>query len=421
MKGIFKITSIMISATLILTACAKNIEENPSIKNKVDIDVVYHKLKDIKPSDIVEIKADTVLTENSAIVDGGILNLSVKEKNSDGKMNSVIYMTKLDLKGEKVFEKELGKDTIYTLLAADKGFAIYTEKNIAYYDVNGSEVWKYDFPEGFRPVKGTALSDGFVVAGQKVETSNISVIKLNFNGEKIAEKEYAGDGNDTVFGIYPFNEGIILFGNSKSKTGIYKDISESDFFAYADKNLEVKWVYSAGAGISIPGEAFYAHEGNIYTAAVKYEKDIANWVLIKVNDKGEEVWRSQFEANIRPVDINSFNDGLIVAARKSYTDGYLYSIDNEGNMSKLCEGPEYLADKIYRTNDGGFITTASRIIKTVNQPVYISAIWYDTENVVTKYDSNLKTLWRKTYDRVKDDRGTDVILPLADSRLVVSK
>ena len=99
--------------------------------------------------------------------------------------------------------------------------------------------------------------------------------------------------------------------------------------------------------------------------------------------------------------------------------GRLILISKDGEILKEADSDVF--GKITPTSDGGFIIVSERAVRSVPQPVYVSALWTDNETVATKFSEDFEILWRKTYDSVKGRTGTDTVTAKKDGSLMIKK
>lgn len=316
-----------------------------------------------------------------------------------------------DINSEKVVEHVLQDNQIIvngTICSKNQGYASVLEQN----------------PEAIRLVD----EKGNYIVVERVEQnggySDIGIIKYDSNGRRLKKQIYGGSDFDWCNAAkYNSKIGIVISGISQSKDGSFSNNGPSPFVACIDpETLAIKWI----SPVHIANDVYYVSDEAVYIVRNEDEKyngkNELKLSIIKLDADGNKIW-STGPLSQWINGITELKDGRVIVNQKFKEDqilkksGAINCYSKEGEKLLTFDADCY--GEIEATNDGGFIITSVRNIKTIPQPIYISSIWYDTETVVTKYDKNYKIEWRKTYDRFKDARELDKVVPLSDGSVVL--
>lgn len=320
------------------------------------------------------------------------------------------YVPLENINSDKITEKELEKNQI-----ENKG--IIFEKTSGYEKVINNQ----NFTAIFKDETGNYITVG--ETEQNGGYSDICIIKYDKDGNEIKRQIYGGKDFDMPYSAkYNKKMGIAITGISQSNDGDFAGIGNKPFVALIDADsLKIKWI----SDVQIADYVCCITDDSVYV--VRDEKNSQNTnetkklSVVKLDCDGKKVWQTEpLEQWI--TSIAELKDGNIIVVQKFVDEtgetGTMTCYDKNGKeISKIkadCYG------EITPTDDGGFISLSIRNIKTVPQPAYISAIWFDTETVVTKYDNNYKIEWRKTYDSIKDDVGEENIIPQPEGSIIIS-
>jgi hypothetical protein len=261
----------------------------------------------------------------------------------------------------------------------------------------------------------TATGDGY---------SDILIVKYDRDGNEINRRSYGGSDFDMVSAAkYNPKMGIVITGISQSPDG---DFAHDHNVPYAqpfvacidDDTLEVKWysiVQIADSVYCVTDDAVFVvrNEGKSYNGQGSLELSV-----VKLDSNGEKVWcTAPLKQTI--ACIAELEAGRIIVVQQFFDmngGGAIICYDKDGQ--KLSEIEADCFGDVTPTDDGGFIIASVRNIKTIPQPAFVSAIWMDTETVLTKYDKSYKVEWRKTYDDVKDALGSDNVMPQSDGSVI---
>lgn len=305
--------------------------------------------------------------------DGGYIltgKIEFKEKNDFN-----IFVFKLNKNGDKEWEKNFGgidndeanyilnlSDGNYIILGVTKSFNkgssdIYVLK----IDKNGNKIWEKNFgsekEEGGLVIYETE-DKGFIIGGyiysDEKRGNDFYILKLNKDGEKEWEKIFGGMDNDYVTYIQQTKEGGYIFiGNSK-----INELKNSDIY----------------------------------------------FNIFKLDKTGEKEWEKNYYGKGKDDMIfikQIVNVGYIaIGNTTSYSGGdydfYIIKLDNEGEkkLEKIYGGiSDDIVKSVEQTKDGGFILAGyTRSFEEGGANFYI-----------VKLDKNLEKEWEKTFGNKGDD------------------
>lgn len=306
---------------------------------------------------------------------------------------SVDYVPLPDINPEKVREKCLAADQRavngYIFTAAD-GY---------------EKLLKYQ-----QPLKLAMDGDGnYIVTQRRGQKEEDWLIKCNPVGDVIIEQSGDSQGWEEIDQLQYHQEmGIVIGGRQTDGRSFLACLNQ--------ENLTPRWIYSVWGVV----DAFYT-TGQAVVAALENSAE-QKIRVIKLNSEGQELWCSEVPGRWPEVSVTELLDGRVIAMRNNRGEkgGAVMDSYAVADGAKTAEIPMDYYGELTPTDDGGFILAGYRPIKTVPQPVMISAIWFDYETVAAKYDKDFKLEWRKTYDSLKDTIGRDIIIPQPDGSVILT-
>lgn len=300
------------------------------------------------------------ITKEGGFILGGS-SQTLKEKGKDnadkfqnGYGNMDFWIIKLDPTGKEEWQLTLGgigNDQLQCIQQTpDGGYIIGGSSDSApYYDENGKllgnkvspsygsndywvikltsvgEVeWEKSFGGKFSDQLNSIVitEDGYLIGGtsnsvvsgnKKVETvgqNDFWVIKLNEHGEEQWQQVYGGDGDDTLVEIIKTEKGYLLAGNSNSNLSETKKsnaINGFDFWVMEiDEIGEMIWDNTYDVGeidklvkvLKIEDDHYLiGGYSQIDTQRKSATKGIDDYVVLKVNPKGELIWNKSYGGN----------------------------------------------------------------------------------------------------------------------------
>ncbi|GKX30794.1 hypothetical protein SH1V18_32740 [Vallitalea longa] len=458
----------------------EEVEETPKeivididdIYNSVDIDIGYVELENLNEDNVPEIDLEYYPKDGDFIlkkVSDGYICVSLEEYEDENALEDylspMVYRFnengKLSWKKHYDYKTHVGKIG-QVLTFDDDSFIFHID---SYQDWNegrlindncylikcnkdGEEEWTKEYSNSNRDMLANILlsdSEEILIIGEwkakdgkeyddidkglKEELNNdIVITKLDAEGNMIEQKSFGGSNDEHVDIVgYDKKLGIIIEAISFSNDGPFAvdiiDKWNNDFIACIDeKNLEIKWIYRLVGGKYTTNNRFSINNGMVYMIVTQNNRNRQHsQSLITIDDKGNA---SKLITQTYDQMVDKFNslmilqNGDIVIGEGNQYISSLRIFDDTGKVKKVIHDINLVPDEIIPTDDGGFIVKSRRQIKTVPQPIYVSCIWYDTELVMMKYDSNYNIEWRKTYDRYKNNPYWDCVIPLNNGKQI---
>ncbi len=261
-----------------------------------------------------------------------------------------------------------------------------------------------------QPLKLVMDGDGnYIFTQRKGQEERDWLIKCNPAGDVIIEQSGGSQGWDEIDQLQYHQEmGIVIGGRQTDGRSFLACLNQ--------ENLTLRWVYPAGGAVDA-----FCTTGQAVVAALENSAE-QKIRVIKLNSEGQELWCSEVPGWWLEVSVTELLDGRVIAMRNNGEEkgGAVMDSYAAADGAKTAEIPMDYYGELTPTDDGGFILAGYRPIKTVPQPVMISAIWFDYETVAAKYDKDFKLEWRKTYDSLKDTIGRDIIIPQPDGSVILT-
>jgi hypothetical protein len=292
--------------------------------------------------------------------DGGYLlgGTSYSDKTGDKKDPSLgngdYWIIKLDAKGNEQWQKTLGgsgQDSLHQLLLTkDGGYllggssssdvttdAAYSKQrnsfgNLDYWlvqlDQEGKEVWQYTYggtySDQLRAIEATA-DGGYLIGGysnspesgakseKQYGLGDYWVLKLDKEGKEEWQKVYGSEGDDQLYAITATNDGhYVLAGNSSGGSMGNKTASNRSGTDYwlvkIDITGHIVWqntynvgkldilsslIENADGSLVIGGHS----QSEVMGTRKRDQEDINDYVIIKLDAEGEELWRKSVGSN----------------------------------------------------------------------------------------------------------------------------
>jgi len=301
---------------------------------------------------------------------------------------------------------------------------VYPKHHLIRCDGEGSILWH----EALDSYSGEFIQQVFVTDSDEIVTvgcwnyangeqtadapSDLVLMRFNENGKMLQQKSIGGnDFERLICASYSEEFGLVLGCHSQSQP------VQGYYLACFDLDFNQVWQYEPFEADYVGDFSLAMGDECLYLMGNVFREQGNQGLLIKLDRSGNEIWRENSPVGYHSMAVldngnvvlsgsEGDKDFLIV---KSPDNEVLYEMKSRADLSQMQIFPV----------DGGFVTTSRRMIKTVPQPAYISSIWYDTEVTATRYDNRLDMVWRKTFDRYKNTRETDLVYPLKDGRLLV--
>jgi hypothetical protein len=329
--------------------------------------------------------------------------------------------------------------TVQTFPRYSEGLVSYEKSLVVRCGKNGEILWEREFDDySGNMMKQALLAENeeiYIIGTGRMKNAlqtkeeaadSISITKLDSGGNLLEQKWFGGSDFEQLYSaVYSREAGLILWGSSQSHGGdfaIDNGLLHNDFITCISNMLEVQWVVHAGNNRGYNTAPYVTQNGEIYILGnIQETGSIPKGLLIKLDPQGNSLWEKQIYDGYWGRSLTQAENGDILIAKGYAESGMIAVVDSDGNEKKLLEGLPFNPEQICPVETGGFIVTATRIVNYVPQPPFISMIWYDTELVAVKYGNDYEIEWRKTYDKYKDQKGTDSAWPQLDGSIAVPR
>lgn len=253
--------------------------------------------------------------------DGGFLVAG--RSASYGMGDTDMLLIKINSSGETVWQKTYGEDetdeATDLIATKDGGYLVIGHSDSYGYspdikdmwalklDKDGEEIWNETFgtEETIDEANGVVeTEDGYILVGTSIDThddasSDILVVRINKEGEKIWEKKYGESGNEQGMDIISNGDGYTIIGNTEG-VGYEEGFSKGRWdimtiHISGDGTMEWKNAYGGknnemGNSIIATSDGGYLLGGYTYSFAVA---SLDAWV-VKIDKLGKEIWSKNF-------------------------------------------------------------------------------------------------------------------------------
>ena len=338
----------------------------------------------------------------------------------------------------------------------DKAEAIITLGWLVKCDKDGNIAWKerLEFKGGSEAKWISESENGDILTAGTCQTddgehyksgdstyryTDLLLMKYDKNGKRIELRKYGGSDFDSFCGAdYSPTVGWVVWGSTQSCDGDITQRNEKgtmlhqcDFIVVFDNSLNEKWQY-----------VFEGQEGIYTTYAVIANRHIyiagslsANTgkhrqtAIFKLDGNGNIVGSKIIDAEI-VLSISVATDSTILVSvnpsiylDNNSTSPQIYRLGANLEIKKTIDdivgnGLNY---KVVPTNDNGFYTVQTQLVKYLPQPPWMNRSMIDSATVLSRYDSNGKLLYRKTYDKNHWVENIDIVIPLPDDRVIIDR
>jgi uncharacterized delta-60 repeat protein len=290
--------------------------------------------------------------------DGGYIVAGMT--NSFGAGRSDVYIIKLDVNGNKLWQKTFGgsgNDGAYSIQQTkDGGYIIagYTESfgkgesdvYVIKLDANGNKVWEKTFggryDDGAYSIQQTT-DGGYIIAGWTSSfgagNSHVYVIKLNADGGEEWEKIYGGNDYDEAYSIQQTSDGGCIVAGVTSSFGA----GQYDFYVIKlNENGDKVWEKTFGGNDY--DEAYsiqQTSDGGCIVAGVtsSFGAGQYDFYVIKLNANGDKLWEKIYGGSSwdEAYSIQQTQDGGYIVAGRTGSFGaggwdvYVIKMDIDGN------------------------------------------------------------------------------------------
>jgi uncharacterized delta-60 repeat protein len=283
-------------------------------------------------------------------------------------------------------------------------------------DENGNKMWEKTFggsgDDGAYSIQQTN-DGGYIVAGVTdsfgAGGSDVYVIRLDENGNKLWEKTYGGSGNDGAYSIQQTSDGGYIVAGGTNSFGA----GEIDFYIIKlDKDGNKVWEKTYGGNDYDDAYSIQqTTDGGYIVAGWTNSFGAGNWdiYVIKLDENGNKVWEKTYGGGGDDLaySIQQTTDGgyIIAGGTNSFGAGdcdvYVLKLDEDGNMiweDTFGGSNDDLANSIQQTKDGGYIVAGEK--KSFGAG--------DRDVYIIKLDENGNMVWEKTYGGSGDDSANSI-------------
>ncbi len=246
---------------------------------------------------------------------------------------------------------------------------------------------------------------GFVLAGTTEGPhgrTDIHLLKIDGNGEKLWERIYGGDGWDFAYGMAQTHDGgFIIVGNT---TSWYGGQSADVYVLRVDRNGERIWEKAYGGPDADTGlEVVQAGDGGYIVAGYTYSLGLRAY-LLKINEGGDKIWETTYRGSSAHSIVRSWDGGYVVAggiAGAGSRGMYVLRIDEQGAQlwDETYEGG--CAVSLCQSSDGGFAILGYsfprevHIVKIFDPIQSISYLRQRVSNMLKEIDETISTAFEE--------------------------
>ena len=298
--------------------------------------------------------------------DGGFIIAGYTSSSEDNKKD--IYLVKVDEEGNKVWEKTFGgnnDDEAYAITPTnDGGFIVagvsYGDSYLLKLNKKGDKIWEKTFAGDKAYAIIPTKDNNFIVAG--VGSEDIYLLKIDENGNKLWQKFLGGRDYEEAQAIAPTKDGnFVIIGNI-----IHHENDKSDIYLIKiDKDGNKIWEKTFG-GDDDDDKAYAitpTEDGGFIVAGVtnSFENGGSDVYLIKIDEEGNKVWEKTFggEYDDGATAIIPTEDGGFIVA------GYTKSFGNGGKDIYLIKIDEN-GDKVWEETFGGKLDDEAKAIASTD-------------------------------------------------------
>ena len=306
---------------------------------------------------------------------------------------------------------------------------------------------------GFIIAGATSSDDGIFLGSSKYMSYDICIIKFDSNGEKKWVKKFGGSQGDFGFKIIQTQDGgylilITSFSNDGDFIGLNNKGTDIRLIKL-DSNGEKIWIKSYGGTKGDYGNSFVetidgdyiivgdsdSNDGDFTNLNIGYSDIFA----LKVNKNGEKVWLKTYggTGNESGYDvIKSHDGGFVITGYANSTDGdfnefapvkgviLLIKVNSNGQIQWVSSNPNSVpsddgvsGNQVIATRDGGYLTVGSKT--SIEDEYFGGSRIVHLDLVVQKLNSLGNVIWNKTLAGLKNDEGFDVVQTVENDFLII--
>jgi len=243
-------------------------------------------------------------------------------------------------------------------------------------DMEGNVVWEKIYGEGNAKDMAPAGEGGVLIAGEYIEgdISNIYLIKVDSSGSKEWERIITEKNSETVAGIVTLTEhGFVIAGYRMIEKTYYHNSARQAFAMKVDGMGEIIWrqTYNEEGSIRIWDITSFQDKGCLIVGTTTDNDPDGDVYALKIDENGQEVWKVVHESNSTQeafVATSSSDGGFILAGTNGTIPNSIYDIlvvklDSNGQVlwSTVYGGPDYdKVNSIICTEDGAILVGKTR-------------------------------------------------------------
>ena len=268
--------------------------------------------------------------------------------------------------------------------------------------------------------------------------TDLLLMKYDKDGKRTGFKKYGGSDFDSFRGAcYSPDVGWVIWGSTQSCDGDITKRKEKgsmlypkEFLAVFDDNLNEKWQYvfeeqeEIYTSYAVVADKHIYVTGSLSAATGKHNQT----AILKFNSDGNIIKSKIIDATTVMGIYAAKDDTILVSVNPSAYNSnsakpQVYRLDANLEIKKTIDdavgnGFDY---KAVPTDDNGFYTVQTQIVKYLPQPLWMNRSITDYATVLSRYDLNGKLLYRKSYDKNHEVEYVDVAIPLPDGRVIIDK
>ena len=217
---------------------------------------------------------------------------------SYGKGGSDFWVVKVDEDGNEIWNKTYGSeenDFLRSIIKTEDGYllcGIVKEKScLIKIGKDGNVEWEKSYPEFYWFEDLVETVDGYAIVGEKEDTRNmsdISLVKVDKNGEKIWYRTYGEKNTDGSSCIIDTGDGFLI-------GGVF-GISLTQWRALlikTDYNGDVEWMKTYGKLREELFKVIETRDGYLFVGGTESVGHGNAW-MVEVNKNGKEIWNKSF-------------------------------------------------------------------------------------------------------------------------------
>jgi len=290
----------------------------------------------------------------------------------------------------------------------------YSDVYVIKLDENGNKIWEKTYGgndwDGASSIQQTK-DGGYIVAGWtgffEAGYSDVYVIKLDAYGNESWEKTFGGSDYDTAWSIQQTKDGgYIVAGYTSSFGAGGGDV----YIIKLDENGNMVWERTyGGSGYDIANSIQLTNDGGYIIAGKTGDFYSGDVYIIKLDKDGNKSWEKTYGGSgddwARYIQQTTDGGYIVAGSTSSFgagkSDVYVIKLDENGNKvwEKTYGGSDYdEAYSIQQTKDGGYIVAGyTRSFGAGESDIYI-----------IKLDGNGNSVWERTYGGIKDDEAYSI-------------